>query len=209
MNRTLLLDIDGVLVRDRVLLDHVKNNIVRYVHKKVPSHMNPYNLNNTLYKMYGHTATGLRKVYGLDTHDFNREVYDKHVIEHLYEFLETPEFKTDSETVKHILEIGFDVEFFSNSPLEWSEPIRYAIDHERIVNNGAHDKPNFDTYLKFDESKSYIFVDDNINNLLPTLCFENWEQFHFTQTQRSFVIPTVSSMKEFSEKIIATKINGR
>lgn len=201
MNKTILLDIDGVLVRDRVLLDHVKNNIVRYVHKKVPSHMNPYNLNNMLYKMYGHTATGLKKVYGLDTRDFDYEVYNTHVLEHLYEFLETKEFRSDSEIVKHILDIGFDIEFMSNSPLVWSEPVRYAIDHKRIVNNCAHDKPNFDTYLKFNESKSYIFVDDNINNLLPTLCFENWEQIHFAPTKKSFVIPTVSSIDELLKKI--------
>lgn len=201
MNNTLLLDIDGVLIRDRVLLDHVKNNIVRYVHKKVPSHMNPYNLNNMLYKMYGHTATGLKKVYKLDTSDFDYEVYNTHVIEHLYDVLETREFRDDSEVVKRILDMGFNIEFMSNSPLVWSEPVRYAIDHTRIVNNGAHDKPNFDTYLKFDPSVNYTFVDDNINNLLPTLCFNNWEQIHFASTKRSFVIPTVSSMDELFKKI--------
>lgn len=208
MNKTLLLDIDGVIVRDRVLLDHVKNNIVRYVHRKVPSHMNPYNLNNMLYKMYGHTATGLKKVYGLDTRDFNYEVYDTHVLEHLYDFLETPEFKDDANTIRHVLDLGFNVEFMSNSPLIWSEPVKYAIDHTRIENKGAHDKPNFDTYLKFDETKEYIFIDDNIQNLLPTLCFNNWNQFHFSQNKRSQVIPTVSSMDELSEKIITAKING-
>jgi hypothetical protein len=201
MNKTLLLDIDGVLVRDRVLLDHVKNNIVSYVHKKVPSHKNPYNLNNMLYKIYGHTAKGLKKVYKLDTSDFDTEVYDIHVLEHLYDFLETREFKNDSEIVRHVLDIGFDVEFLSNSPLVWSEPVKYAIDRFRIKNKGAYEKPDFDTYLKFDPSREYIFVDDSINNLLPTLSLDNWNQIHFSPTKKSHFIDTVSSMDELLKKI--------
>lgn len=196
MNKTLLLDIDGVLIRDHVLLDHVKNNIVRYVHKKVPNHTNPYNLNNMLYSFYGHTATGLKKVYKIDTSDFDYEVYDSHVMEHLYDFFDTREFKNDSETLRHLLDIGWNVEFLSNSPLVWSEPVKYAIDHKRIKNKGQYEKPNFDTYMKFDPDGEYTFVDDKINNLLPTMCMNNWKQFHFSSTKRNYMIPTISSLNE-------------
>lgn len=198
MNKTLLLDIDGVIIRDRVLLDHVKSNIVRYVHKKVPSHMNPCNLNNMLYNFYGHTATGLKKVYKIYTNDFDYEVYDSHVMEQLYDVFETREFKNDSETLRHLLDIGWNVEFLSNSPLIWSESVKYAIDRTRIKNKGQYEKPNFNTYLNFDPNEEYTFVDDKINNLLPTMRINNWKQLHFSSTKRSYTIPTISSLNEIS-----------
>jgi hypothetical protein len=37
----LLLDVDGVLIRDRPLLDHVRYNVNAYVAKKLPNVKNP------------------------------------------------------------------------------------------------------------------------------------------------------------------------
>ena len=55
----LLLDVDGVLVRDRPLLDHVRYNVNAYVAKKLPNVKNPGRVNQILYSQYGHTGRGL------------------------------------------------------------------------------------------------------------------------------------------------------
>lgn len=201
MSRTLLLDIDGVLIRDPVLLDHVKSNIIRYVYKKVPGHQNHYRLNNLLYKAHGHTAVGLKKEYGVDTRDFDAHVYTPRVLDHLDDFLDTREFQNDAEIVRNILSIGWDVELFSNAPIVWSEPVKYAIDPTRVKNNGVYEKPKIESYLKFDPSNRYVFVDDKMCNLLPTLFLDNWKQIHFTNERGSEFMTSVSSMEELFKRI--------
>lgn len=201
MSSTLLLDIDGVLIRDTVLLGHVKSNIIRYVHKKLPGHGNPQTLNNLLYRSYGHTAVGLKKEYGIDTRDFDERVYTPQVLDHLDDFLETSEFQNDAEIVRNILNIGWNVELFSNAPLVWSEPVKYAIDQVRVKNNGVYEKPKIESYLQFDPSNRYVFVDDKICNLLPTLFLDNWKQIHFTRDRGSEFMTSVSSMEELFKKI--------
>ena len=56
--KTLLLDIDGVVIRDKPLLDHVKNNCVAYVKEKLPKCKDPQETNRVLYLANGHTARG-------------------------------------------------------------------------------------------------------------------------------------------------------
>lgn len=206
MSKTLLLDIDGVLIRNPVLLDHVKSNIIRYVYKKLPNEKNPHKINSLLYKAYGHTAIGLNKEYGIDTRDFDNRVYTPRVLDHLDSFLDTREFQDDADIVRRILSIGcWDIELFSNSPLVWSEPVKYAIDPGRIRNSGVNSKPKINTYLKFDPLRRYICVDDNVQNLIPTLFLNNWKQIHFSDKKSDeegcqFMM-SVSSMDELFKKI--------
>jgi hypothetical protein len=203
MSKTLLLDIDGVLVRDQVLMDHIKFNIVRYVNKKLPGCGNPRKLNNLLYRAYGHTAVGLRKEYGLETHDFDSCVYTPQVIGHLEDYLDTPEFHMDADIIRNVLSLGWNVELFSNAPLVWSEPVKYSIDPLRVRNSGVCEKPKFETYMKFDPFRKYVFVDDKVCNLLPTLVFDNWKQIHFTTNKHEGgqFMTSVSSMDELFKKI--------
>jgi hypothetical protein len=198
MKKTVLLDVDGVLVRDRVLLNHVKNSVVRYVKTKIPKEYSPTQVNNLLYKTYGHTAIGLEKEYGVDASDFNNKVYTPHILDHLYDFLEfSDEFSNDLKIVRKILSMGYDVELFSNAPLVWTEPVRHAIDSFR-VNNAEYSKPNLESYLRFDKSVDYIFVDDKMCNLMPSLFFKNWTPVHFSEKCENTFIPTINSLSLLS-----------
>ena len=169
----LLLDIDGVIIRNKPLLGHVKHNIVRYVDSKVKTN-NPAQLNELLFKTHGHTAKGLEKEFGIDTSDFNSFVYDVHTIDHLYEFLKTDEFKRDAELIKRSKD---DVSFFSNSPLVWSIPVRNAID--KRIHTAVYTKPELKNYSMWNEREA-IIVDDRIENLLPALFFKNLTPIHFS-----------------------------
>jgi hypothetical protein len=156
-----------------------------------------------LYKKYGHTATGLKKEYGVDTRDFDCRVYTPRLLDHLDDVLDTSEFQNDAEIIRNILNMGWNVELFSNAPFVWSEPVKHAIDHTRIINNGVYEKPNIGTYLKFDPSCEYVFVDDKVCNLLPTTFLKNWKQIHFSSSSSGGeFMESVSSIDElFIKKI--------
>lgn len=190
----LLLDIDGVLIRDHFLLDHVKNNVVRYVNKKLPGMKRHEKINNLLYKAYGHTAIGLQEEFGLDTREFNDYVYNRYLIAHLYDYIQNDEsFKKDAFIIKRICDFK-NVSFFSNAPLVWTEPIREAIDL-RIGNNEGYLKPNMESYLTFGNEK-ITFVDDKMCNLIPTAFIENWTPIHYTGKPESQNIKSISSISE-------------
>jgi hypothetical protein len=194
MNKTLLLGVNGVLVRDRVLLDHVKNNTIQYVSKKLPREPNPNKLTNELTRVYGHVTVGLRKEYGIKTHDFVSRVYDSNLLDHLADFIDSHEFYRDIEIIRRLVDMGWDVELLSNSPLVWSEPVKYAIDPG--MRNTLYEKPVIDMYHKFDPCRKYIYIDSKLCNLLPTAYFDNWSHIHFSEKAEFNFLDGVSSMKE-------------
>lgn len=191
--KTLLLDVDGVLIRDRVLLDRVKNNAVRYVRTKIPENQNAHKMNSLLYRAYGHTAIGMEREYGIDAKDFDSNVYDPILLSHLSYFIKNSEdFKNDKKTIQHILSLGYEVELFSNAPFVWTEPIKRSID-ERIK-NGIYYKPAMKSYVKFNPYKEYVFVDDKMCNLMPSLFFKNWTAIHFSEYTENTYVPTINSL---------------
>lgn len=195
---SILLDVDGVLIRDKVLLDHVKNNVVRYVKKKLPGLKRHEQLNSLLYKSYGHTAIGLTKEFGIDTRDFDDYVYNRYLISHLYDYFFSDEFKNDTQIVKTLCDTH-DVSFFSNAPLKWTEPIREAIDL-RINNSDGNLKPKLESYLKFG-NKQITFVDDKMCNLIPTAFLNNWTPIHYSEKIETEFIETIQSLDCLKNKI--------
>jgi hypothetical protein len=200
MNKTLLLGVNGVLVRDRVLLDHVKNNTIHYVSKKLPRETNPHKLTNEFTRVYGHVVVGLQKEYGMKTHDFVSRVYDANLLDHLSDFIDSHEFRHDADIIRRLIDIGWNVELLSNSPLVWTEPVRYAIDCD--IRNTIYEKPVIDMYHKFDPRKKYIYVDSKLCNLLPTAYFDNWSHVHFSEKAEFNFLDGVSSMNELFEYLV-------
>lgn len=190
----LLLDIDGVIIRDKLLLDHVRYNVVKYVSTKLPSIESPSKLNTRLYNKYGHTAKGLRIEYGIDTSDFDDHVYNKHVLEHLYDFLKSDEFLNDARTL-HTFK---NKSLFSNAPLKWTTPVSEILK----CDTGVYSKPDIHTYLRFPETEHYIFVDDKIGNLVPISVLSNWTPIHFSETIECNYIKTIHSLEQLKSENI-------
>ena len=148
-NKVLLLDIDGVLIKDRLLLHNVRHNVIKYVQHRVPIKnldvLQACNLNDTLYKSYGHTLRGMRIAFpkyvdDFTNNDFSKDVYDTKLLNNLHHHINTSdEFKHLHIDFQSVLDkcrdqnIAFHI--FSNAPYSWCLPILTAFDISHIVLN--------------------------------------------------------------------------
>ena len=204
MYKSLLLDIDGVIVRDRLLMEHVNDNCVRYVAAKLPNCKDARETNRVLYLGHGHTARGLAKAFQVDTSDFNEKVYDKRLMEHLTEVIYGTEFHQEAKEIHELSERGWKVTLFTNSPVEWAVPIGRAISDNVHVDCIGHDasksfmKPEVGRYTQFASHMTHIYVDDSLKNLGTARWLPNWHSVYFNEgpEEDRFWCPQVSSMWE-------------
>lgn len=194
-SKSLLLDIDGVLLRDKSLSNHVRANCVRYVKSKVPMCKDPSKLNSALFNTYGHTSRGLQQVLNIDAYDFNDQVYDKQLINHLWEVLSSTEFQKDADEIHSWTKEGWNIQLFSNSPLDWALPVARSISDEiSIACDGIYLKPESGAYMKFNHKIKHTFVDDSLRNLDAVNGMSMWRPVHFSPLGQMSDYPTVSSI---------------
>lgn len=183
--RNLLLDIDGVILRDRELLQHVKDNCVKYIKYKVPECKEPEKRNDTLYLIYGHTARGLQVGYEVDVSDFNRQVYDKELMEHLGVVLAEPELREELRELNALSQENWQMYLFTNSPWRWATRVAVAIgENVRIKCPGDPSfsplKPELGAYT-VPPSSMNLMIDDSLKNLGAARSFSNWKVALFNQ----------------------------
>jgi FMN phosphatase YigB (HAD superfamily) len=202
--KSLVLDIDNVLVRDRRLLAHVQHNCVRYVAKKLPECKDPAYTNKILYATAGHTARGLQNNFGIDTSDFNKEVYDRPVRDRLWEVLSGTQFQEEAKEIHELTQNGWRVTLFTNSPIEWAGEVARAIGDEIYVVCPGSDvvtsplKPEARAFTDFAKHHTHIFVDDSLANLTTARWLPNWHPVHFNPGRADPVdwCPNVGSIWE-------------
>ena len=129
--KVLLLDVDGVILRDSKVLQKISLNIVKYYAKELNVPLkNALHINQLLYSEYGHSYRGLRKLYNFDKsiHHFNRTVYTPDVINALKE-------SSSTDKVQHMHYNNFvnilttchqndiPVYLFTNAPLVWCKAV--------------------------------------------------------------------------------------
>lgn len=163
--KSLLLDVNGVVLRDPDLFRWVRQNHVAYVKAKVPHSKNPRETERLVRIAYGHTARGLQKVYGVDTSDFAEKVYDKKLMDRLTETLYSTEFQQDAKII-HEIASGYEwkVTLMSNAPGVWVSKVAEAIsDHVYTCYNKDD--------MKWPVHHVHVFVDDDVKNMryLPNI----------------------------------------
>lgn len=191
----LLLDVDGVLLRDKQLADHMTRNVHAYVAKKLPTAKDPARIGRMLYTKYGHTGRGLMHAFQIDTSDFDRSVFTSDLTDHLWTVLSCPEFQADATEI-HELADRWDIRLFSNAPLVWTFPVASAIgDCIKVPRTNFYMKPDPRAYMKFPQGRPKVFVDDTLQNLRTAQHFDTWTPVLFCD-KKSQEFPTVSSIWE-------------
>jgi FMN phosphatase YigB (HAD superfamily) len=112
--KMLFLDIDGVLVKDKSLLQNVRNNIIKYVHHRAPiknlDTIQARHLNESLYKTYGHTLRGMRIAFPQNKDDFTnsdfaKNIYNTQLLNNLFKHINTStEFKDLHSNFQSVLD---------------------------------------------------------------------------------------------------------
>lgn len=197
--KSLLLDVDGVLVRDKLLLSHVKENCVNYVASKLPESKNPRETNRHLYLSHGHTARGLNMVFKVDTSDFNEKVYDKRLMDHLSEVIYGTDFQEEAKEIHELTQNGWKVTLFTNSPMEWAGRVARAIgDDVFVACPGDFLKPEVPMYTQFPNHHVHIYVDDSMKNLGTARWLPNWQCIYFNEEEKEHRLwcPQVGSIWE-------------
>jgi FMN phosphatase YigB (HAD superfamily) len=180
MKKTLLLDFDGVLLRDPLATKLVSNRATRYVQKFTKANIRDAAIiNKYLYKSFGHTVTGLNKIgYPATMEDYNKTVY--HHID--YTLVAS---RMDTGAIYELLDqchrYGIKVMLFTNSPPCWHEnimariPLPYEIEKVNMLGLLKPDpKLYIDIEKKHRDQKLY-FVDDSFTNFASYTLFKpNW-----------------------------------
>lgn len=204
--KAVLLDMDGVVLHQPNIHRFVSIRATSFVRdslkEKIPkiSFHHADIINKHLYTTYGHTLTGLNKVFQINKtiEDFNQYVYDDITMSYI------PNFKDDSimirrgKDVQKLLEKcskgKMPVYIFSNAPIRWcklmTKMLELPIDNDKIIGSDhlfftelQLMKPMPHLYYKMDnmlsqrfhESYEVIFIDDSLVNLMPTISMKNWK----------------------------------
>lgn len=217
MGKVVLLDVDGVILRHPPTLAKVGKRIDALVAKTVGvSEDHGAKINQRLYKTFGHTYLGLRRMYprGMTLSDFNRFVYSEDVVQSIERCTYNVDVLESIVALQKFLTTcqvaGIPIYMFSNAPLVWCNEIKSCFhlgkwipdDHvlscEHEVFQGCL-KPQrrvYETlqqYLAFQYKNDELmmtFVDDTFANLVPIIDKPHWKPVLF-ETEIG-VMPMVS-----------------
>lgn len=180
MKKTLLLDFDGVVLRDHLATKLVSIRATSYVKRLTKvNNRDAAIINKYLYKSFGHTVTGLNKIgYPATMADYNKSVYN-HID---YTLIAS---RIDKLAIYTLLDqcrrYGIKVMLFTNSPPCWHEnimariPLPYKIE---TVDMCERLKPDPQVYMDIEKTHKdhkLYFVDDNFTNFASYTLFKpNW-----------------------------------
>jgi len=180
--QSLVLGVDGVIIRDKLLLNHVRSNCIEYVRTKLPESKNAIESNKIFMLAHGNTARGLQQL-GIDISDFNKKVYNRRLLDHLTEVIYGSDFQNEANDIHRWSQTN-NVTLFTNSPIEWAAPIARAIgDNINIsCSNSEYSviKTDPEAYSQFAPDNTYVFVDDSLKNLGAVRKLPNWRPVYFS-----------------------------
>jgi FMN phosphatase YigB (HAD superfamily) len=188
--KSLLLDVDGVIVRDKLLMHHLNQNCVEYVRAKLPECKDPALTNKYLYLAHGHTARGLQTAFKIDTSDFNQKVYDKSLLDHLSQIIYSADFQEEAKEIHEMTQKGWNVTLFTNSPIEWASLVANAIGDEVYIKCAGPDasktylKPDENFYTGFSKAQTHVYIDDSLKNIGAARQLPNWHPVYFNEGEK-------------------------
>ena len=191
-HRALLLDFDGVILRNAKVRTYVQDACARLFAEK--TRMPPRvaaRVNRERYPLYGHTSILLTKEFGIPctVQGFNRDVY-----ECMVKYDEVKKLLEDQD-VDWIMDMSTALPLdrayvFSNAPTVWCKTLSdylglTGIPEERFLCSDRlqHLKPHPKAFLTADKFVSstvgYFFVDDDPGNISAALNHKTWDGLLF------------------------------
>lgn len=183
-----LVDLDGVIFRNKAVQAFVQRKCVNYVSNtlKVP-YPRAEDINNRLYKAHGHTLLGLRNEYHVDDTclKFARQVYDHDTFRTLADNVKPKVEGADAkDLLNNLSKSGASLYIFTNAPYAWAATIihMYGLG-DRITDILSSDSlllgdslkrdpavyANVNEHLRKSGIKRIDFTDDDPKNLVPVL----------------------------------------
>ena len=189
----LLLDFDGVLLRNHPIYHTVSARCQSFAQRYVPVR-NPIKtaqINKEMYECYGHTVLGLRAIgYKVSVNEFNHHVYNNIDFKSLGTVRET--HKKDIRQVKEMLQrVKNDgdnvmIRLMSNAPDNWCETVldMMGLDQIEKVQTPCYLKPEQSCYeyveRQYPDERSFILVDDKMINFKGVMQRPTWNKVLFT-----------------------------
>lgn len=199
-----LIDFDGVILKNHsahsVVVSRCNNYLQRHI--KVRNPVKVSEINNALYKTYGHTVLGLRKVgFNVDVNEFNSAVYDTFDYYNNFKNLS----KTHSRDIEDLnifidscYNEGLTPIIFSNAPDVWCQSILSYMD-KNLCNiptlsdiTQVHLKPTKACYdeveKKLHQYENIVFLDDSMANFKAISNNKKWLKILVSQIQQDTLL---------------------
>lgn len=199
-SKVLLLDMDGVVTKNKMLSSAIKNRVNAYVKKMVNKRISnkaAAEYNKHLYMNHGHTLLGLQKEVDINItlDDFCDYVYDKNFLNSI-KFENEPN-KEMNKLIDNCRKLKIPIYIFSNAPEIWCKKVLNHMEIDDTIEILGCDhylynfsfypsmclKPNYITYIKvmnylnksYNKPEKILFVDDSIKNIIPMMDHPQWK----------------------------------
>lgn len=202
MGKTLVLGVDGLLIRNKHIQQEYTRKCVNYVKTKLPNSKSAEDVNKVLHLVHGHTGRGLKLEYGIDTRDFNNQIYEGALMSLLIDQIYSQEFQQNAEHIHQISRQGWDIKLITSAPSTWVLPVALAIgDNVGFV--CEKDTLDISTFKKFSGNNLYLFVDHSLKNLGVVRKLKNWLPVHFTTEKNEYIahVDSVEGIVQLASKI--------
>jgi len=195
--KALMLDFDGVLLRNRRVQKWIGHKCTEYLAKKTGrSFVDAKRINESRYPVHGHTAFVLERDFGMPTRpkEFNADVYGDIDYDRVRAMLT----ERDIAYAKDFLErwnVDRSSSFvFTNAPRRWVLELREALEMPfedyRILGSDVlgHFKPDPRAYaeaeffvrLDMPQVESFCLVDDSVENVKMAMVLPRWTGTYFS-----------------------------
>jgi FMN phosphatase YigB (HAD superfamily) len=199
MNKAILLDFDGVILKQCAAHDHVQRRCQMYTQKKIKD-ASP-ELSNHLYKTYGHTVLGINAVK--KSRVAAKDEFDTFVYSNIdvswFRDLKTRDHQKHLKQVMKLINkcvaVDVPIYIFSNAPVSWCDSAMLAMDpsgdllrYMTQIDNGMLLKPEADIYNKVSsllKVDKICFVDDNLINFTNIMNNNMWKKVWYCEDAQS------------------------
>jgi len=227
--KAIVVDMDGVLFKHSILSKHVGKRATGFVKKRINPYMSDSKakqINEVLYKNFGHSFIGLKELYDptVTIKDYCDYVYDNDFISQMNSFEKDDIFYENALDVKRFIEriqmLHIPFYIFSNAPVEWckmgmnmmdiSIENEYILGCDAIVHGEAMAlKPYKESYVHaqnhvhdtsgFPYKTQLIYIDDQMVNLQPMINNPYWKAVWYNSKKENIYTDRLYSINDINQ----------